>query len=204
MVDIWKVEYKKVKDLIPNAKNPRTISKSEFNRLKSKIKELGFHNPPKLDNEGQILGGNQRYNALIDMGLADLEIPVMVPTRKLTDKEKDKLIVDDNISDGQWDFDKLANAFDLESIQGRGLEIPDIDDADLADKKYDSNNAQYPIVPKVSEKYDGVLVFCENEIDFINLCEILNLKKAVSYKSETKVGMTRVIGYKDFIKCLKK
>ena len=122
MINVWPVKKLKVKDLFPNEKNPRKISDSNFERLKKKIEKQGFHTPPKIDNDGILLGGNMRYRVLLDMGLGDLEIPVMYPPKQLTEKERQEVIVSDNLQEGEWDFDILANDFDID-LNELGLEI---------------------------------------------------------------------------------
>ena len=62
----------------------------------------------------------------------------------------------------------------------------------------EQSEPQYPIVPKFSEKYDYVLVFCKNDIDFTNLCQILQLETQKSYKNEA-VGISRVLTYDQFM-----
>lgn len=119
----WECRKVKLKDILPNPKNPRTISKEKFERLKKKIADVGFHSPIKVDNDGVILGGNQRYAALMDMGAGDLEVPVMYPLFKLTDKERQEIIITDNISDGEWDMDILANEFEIEDLVEWGLDL---------------------------------------------------------------------------------
>lgn len=64
-MDIWQVKYVRIGDLIPNAKNPRKISKEKLERLQDKIQRLGFHNPVKTDENLNVLGGNQRLKALL-------------------------------------------------------------------------------------------------------------------------------------------
>lgn len=128
-MEIWQVKNIKVKDLIPNAKNPRKISKAKLEQLKSKIERLGFHNPVKVDEEMNLLGGNQRVKALLQMGAGELEIPVMIPNRPLTKKEKDEIIITDNISDGEWDFDILKEEWDTKELKDWGLEW-DFDDTE--------------------------------------------------------------------------
>lgn len=128
-MEIWQVKNIKVKDLIPNAKNPRKISKAKLEQLKSKIERLGFHNPVKVDEEMNLLGGNQRVKALLQMGAGELEIPVMIPNRPLTKKEKDEIIITDNISDGEWDFDILKEEWDTKELKSWGLEW-DFDDTE--------------------------------------------------------------------------
>lgn len=74
-MDIWQVKYVRIGDLIPNAKNPRKISKEKLERLQDKIQRLGFHNPVKTDENLNVLGGNQRLKALLKIAGKDLEIP---------------------------------------------------------------------------------------------------------------------------------
>lgn len=121
-MDIWQVKNIKVKDLFPNKKNPRKISKENLKKLKSKIERLGFHNPVKVDEKMNLLGGNQRVKALLEMGAADLEIPVMIPNRPLTKKEKDEIIITDNVSDGEWDWDILKDEWNMEELKDWGIE----------------------------------------------------------------------------------
>ena len=132
-MDIWQVKNIKVKDLFPNKKNPRKISKENLKKLKSKIERLGFHNPVKVDEKMNLLGGNQRVKALLEMGAAELEIPVMIPNRPLTKKEKDEIIITDNISDGEWDWDLLKNEWNLDELNDWGLkwDLPDDEPEDV-------------------------------------------------------------------------
>ena len=84
----WECRKVKLSEIFPNSHNPRKITKEKFERLKKKIEEVGFHSPIKVDNDNVILGGNQRYQALLEMGAGDLEVPVMFPQFKLTEKER--------------------------------------------------------------------------------------------------------------------
>lgn len=120
---IWECEKRKLKDLLPNENNPRRISQAKLEKLQSQIERLGFHNPPKIDNEGVIIGGNQRFKALMAIGGGELEIPVMVPKFKLTKKEREEIIITDNISDGDWDLEKLELDFDPDELNKWGLDI---------------------------------------------------------------------------------
>lgn len=79
-MDIWQVKYVRIGDLIPNAKNPRKISKEKLERLQDKIQRLGFHNPVKTDENLNVLGGNQRLKALLKIAGKDIAV--------MGDKEK--------------------------------------------------------------------------------------------------------------------
>lgn len=119
---VWEVKQVRVRDLIPNELNPRTITADRLERLQDKISRLGFNQPVKLDHDGTLLGGNKRYRSLMEKGYGDLLIPAMVPPRALTEKERQEIIISDNVHEGAWDFDMLADHFELEDLKAWGLE----------------------------------------------------------------------------------
>jgi hypothetical protein len=59
-----------------------------------------------------------------------------------------------------------------------------------------------PIVPKFSEKYTAVMIFCDNEMDENWLRNVLKLRKARDYKTE-RIKETSVITVKEFQKLWK-
>lgn len=134
-MDIWQVKYVRIGDLIPNAKNPRKISKEKLERLQDKIQRLGFHNPVKTDENLNVLGGNQRLKALLKIAGKDLEIPVMYPTRPLTQAEKDEIVITDNISDGEWDWEILTAEWDKALTTSWGLDWGEVETAEEEDNQ---------------------------------------------------------------------
>ena len=81
-----KAEVRKVSDLKLWDKNPRTITKEEFEQLKKEIVEAGFHDVVKIDTDGTIISGNQRKRALEELGV--IEVIVLVPDRPLSEDER--------------------------------------------------------------------------------------------------------------------
>jgi hypothetical protein len=129
---VWDVKQVRVRDLIPNELNPRTITADRLERLQDKISRLGFNQPVKLDHDGTLLGGNKRYRSLMEKGYGDLLIPAMVPPRALTEKERQEIIISDNVHEGAWDFDMLADHFELEDLKAWGIEdLPEITEVPL-------------------------------------------------------------------------
>lgn len=126
-LDIWQVKLIKVKDLFPNDKNPRTITTEKIKKLQKQFQSVGFYNPPKLDNDGVLIGGNQRFRALMEAGYGEIEIPVMIPPKKLTERQRKEVIITDNISDGEYNHDILANEYDLGDLLEWGLELSGFD-----------------------------------------------------------------------------
>ena len=146
-MDIWQVKTMKIGDLVPNAKNPRKISKEKLEALQDKIQRLGFHNPIKVDENLTVLGGNQRLKALLKIAGKDLEVPVMFPNRPLTKEEKDEIIITDNVSDGEWDWDILTKEWSKELTESWGLNW---DECDTVEEK---QPYKYGVSGSIKQRY---------------------------------------------------
>lgn len=108
----WRPEKRQVKDLKPWANNPRKITKEKFLKLTERIRERGFHDVVKIDVDNTILSGNQRKKALETLKIK--EVTALVPNRALTEEERNKVALESNFNDGEWDIGKLKSfEFDL-------------------------------------------------------------------------------------------
>lgn len=129
----WSVKKLAVGDLKIWKNNPRKISKESLNKLKERIVARGFHDVIKIDLDNTILSGNQRKKVLEDLGVK--EITVIFPNRKLTKEEKEKVALESNVNDGNWDIEKLKE-LNLDTVL-------DIDSDDLLrDLWYDSKEVE--------------------------------------------------------------
>ena len=81
--------------------------------------------PIIVDSEGMILGGNMRFKALKELGYKDVPDEWVKRDSELTDAEKQRFIIADNIGFGEYDWDVLANEWDKDDLIEWGLEIPD-------------------------------------------------------------------------------
>tara|TARA_R110001592_G_scaffold84138_2_gene248949 strand:- start:2734 stop:3342 length:609 start_codon:yes stop_codon:yes gene_type:complete len=113
----------KLSDLKPNPDNPRVIRDSNFKKLVKSLKEF----PEMLelrevviDEDGFILGGNQRYLALKELRIR--EVPVVQITG-LSAERKKEFIVKDNVNYGVWDWDILGNEYDPGELKEYGLNV---------------------------------------------------------------------------------
>ena len=123
-----------VSDLIPYARNSRTHSDVQVNKIASSIKEFGFLNPVLIDKDNGIIAGHGRVMAAQKLGLK--EVPVL-QIGHLSDTQKRAYIIADNrlALDAGWDeemlrveFAELAdNGFNLELT---GFELGQIEDID--------------------------------------------------------------------------
>ena len=121
------VEYRAVADLKELPGNPRTIKKDQFEKLKASIKDNAdyFEARPIIlsDRTGElvILAGNQRYKAAKAIGLK--EVPtILLPN--LTEEREKEIIIRDNVENGDWDWDALANEWDASMLDSWGVDLP--------------------------------------------------------------------------------
>ena len=103
----WHTEKRRVKDLIPYERNPRTLTDVRANNLKASVKKYNFVEIPVIDTDNKILAGHQRMKIMILLGRGEEEIEVRVPNRKLTKKEFEEYNLRSNVSIGEWDFEML-------------------------------------------------------------------------------------------------
>lgn len=121
----WKIEKRKLKDLKPHPKNPREFTQKGMKDLENSINSIGFMQPININQDGVILSGHARTLKLKEMG--ETEVDVYVPDRMLTPKQEEEVLVRANANTaGKWDWDLLANNFELEEINEWGLEVPDM------------------------------------------------------------------------------
>ena len=101
----------KIDELTPTENNPRQISKQDFENLKKSMKEFPEMREIRkvvVDENNRILGGHMRIKALKELG--ESEVPVD-KVYGLTEKQKRRFVVQDNIQNGEWDMDELANSW---------------------------------------------------------------------------------------------
>ena len=78
--------------------------------------------------QNQIYNGHQRLNVLKEKYGEDYEVEVRVASRALTEKEREKLTVFlHKGAAGDWDFDVLANEFELDDLLNWGFEPKELD-----------------------------------------------------------------------------
>jgi hypothetical protein len=194
-----------VDQLKPYVKNPRK-NKAAVKLVANSITDTGYNSPIVVDEDWVILAGHTRYFAIKTV-LKWAHIPFVVQKHGLSEDQKRLYRLADNSTGEVAEWDKGLLLEELEALGGRfelnDYNIPKLDEADKADEEHHDDNCDYPLVPKFSENYDAVVVFCTNEIDFNHLQEVLQLEKVRSYKT-SGTGTTRVVSFARFKECISK
>jgi len=117
-----------ISQIKPNPKNPRIIKDDKFKKLCKSIKEFPemLEKRPLVcftDTDGKyvVLGGNMRLKASKEVGLK--ELPILLAD-DWTEEQKNEFLIKDNVGFGEWNWDSLANEWDVEKLEDWGLDLP--------------------------------------------------------------------------------
>lgn len=113
---------KSIKSLVEAEYNPRRIAKDDFEQLKRSLQNFTCVEPAVINSNKErknvIIGGHQRIKAAI--ALKWKTFPCVLVDLPL-EKEKE-LNVRLNKNTGSFDFDALANFFDMDELQDWGFD----------------------------------------------------------------------------------
>ncbi len=194
------MEKVKLSEIKPNPKNPRLIKDEKFKKLVKSIKDFPQMlelRPIVVDENNIILGGNMRYKALKEAGYKEVTI---VRANELTEEQKNEFLIKDNVGFGEWDWDSLANEWDVEKLDDWGLDLP----VDLSVKEeLEAEEDNYEIPNEINT--DIVLgdlfeigehrLLCGDSTDSDQVAKLMNGQKAdISFTSPPYNAGTNVRG----------
>jgi DNA modification methylase len=137
----------KISEVKPNPKNPRVIKDGKFQKLVKSIQEFPdmLNKRPLIvftdvDGKYVVLGGNMRLKALNELKFK--EIPVIIAD-EWTEEQKAEFLIKDNVGFGEWDWDSLANEWDVEKLDDWGLDLP-VDLSVVEELEAEEDNYEIP------------------------------------------------------------
>ena len=150
-------------------KNPRFIRDSRYEALLKSIQD--FPEMMELrelivfpfDGKFITIAGNMRLKAVKELKYIEVSCKILradTPVERLKE-----IVIKDNISFGQNDFDILANEFEIEDIKEWGFE-----DSELGINKNENENENENL--EIPDKFE-IIIECTNEIDQKNNYEKL-------------------------------
>jgi DNA modification methylase len=107
-----------------NPNNPRTIKDVKFKKLVESIRtfpKMLELRPIVVNDDMVVLGGNMRLKACKEAGIK--EVPV-IKASDLSEEEQRQFIIKDNVGFGDWDWEMLANEWDVAELDAWGMELP--------------------------------------------------------------------------------
>jgi DNA modification methylase len=109
-----------VAELIPYARNSRTHSPQQVDKIAASIREFGFLNPIIVDGKNGIVAGHGRVMAAQKLGLASLPV---IEAAHLTEAQKRAYVIADNrlALDAGWDNDMLK--IELQDLDAEGFDL---------------------------------------------------------------------------------
>lgn len=123
MTDItWSLRTFKIDELTDYFKNPRSLSRDQFEHLKTSLDKFGMIDKPIINADAAhtVIGGHQRLRVLRAQRAKEVEC--WYPSRELDAKEVEELNIRLNKNTGAWDFDVLANQWEVSELIEWGFE----------------------------------------------------------------------------------
>jgi len=155
-----KVEYIEINKLTSHSNNPRVIKDELFKKLCKSIQDNKdyFETRPILVNKELIIfAGNMRWRAAKEVGMTEVPVSIM----DISENRQKELMIRDNRENGEWDFDLLANNFEIDDLLEWGFDEKDlkIDDIDFGningnENRETSDRKQNVICPDCGKMFE--------------------------------------------------
>lgn len=185
----WKLVEVKASELIPNPKNPKTKTKRGIARLNHSLSKFGVVFDGIINADNRIIDGHSRW----EKSKPEDILHVFKPSRLLTDEEYIEMnAVFDMAAAGEVNMEIIDDILTDEQMDEWEM------DKRVKEAKERSKGAVYPLVPQFNEKYDAIVIICDNDIDTLFIKNALGLGREQSYKNSL-VKETSVCTAKQFI-----
>jgi hypothetical protein len=158
---IWKNEKRKVSDLRDHSQNPRQFTEKGMADLRKSIEQCGYVEPIAINTNGTILSGHARKKILQEAGLT--EVDVRVPERELTEAEEREVLVRMNKNTaGEFNFEILANEFEIEELREFGFTDLDLQiNSEPKERQIIDDGAEWMIIVSFSGENETRQLFEE-------------------------------------------
>lgn len=182
----------KISKIKPNPNNPRIIKDDAFRKLCNSINKFPKMmelRPIIVDHNNIIVGGNMRHKALLELGYTDIPDEWVKQAKDFTKEELKEFIIKDNVGFGEWDYDLLANEWNIEELNEWGLEIDFIEETE-------KEKPAVKFSEFIGEQNNYVVLIFKTEIDWLNAQSHFNLESVSSKRQNGKewsIGIGRVV-----------
>ena len=178
--------------------NPRVIKDHKFRKLVQSIREFPEMlnmRPIVVDEEMVVLGGNMRLRACREAGL--VEVPI-IKAANLTEQQKKEFVIKDNSSFGEWDWDLLANEWDIQDLDQWGLDIPASYFDDDKEPEFDKDILDQQLDTYINSKIKQITLYFDNQQYEYVLGKLEAIAQAEELESNTDVIIALLEKYEGF------
>lgn len=116
----WVLKEVSIKDIKQNPKNPRQISTRHAQLLEKLMEKYGLIDKPILNLDLTLIGGHQRIRILKKKRIKKVEC--WIADRQLDQHELDELCIGLNKNQGEFDYDILANEYEVVDLLNWGFD----------------------------------------------------------------------------------
>jgi hypothetical protein len=165
-------------ELIAAEYNPREMTVDQVAALTDSVKRFGLVDPLIVNKhkgrENIVIGGHQRLRIATVMGFATVPVVYL----DLTEAKERELNIRLNRNTGQWDWDGLANFFEIDELKGWGFSKSDLNLEVFThtDGNLPGDLPEVDIQGEVDGMNEWVVVRFEAPADYEDLCKLLSLR----------------------------
>ena len=181
--------------------NPRELTKDQHQDLKDSITRFGFVDPLIVNTHKErkniLVGGHQRLKIAKELGYKDVPC---VEVDLSPDQEKE-LNVRLNKNTGQWDWDALANHFEVGELTEWGFSDQEL----LGDTKNGVTEPEIEITPELYESHNYLVLYFDNDFDWQSAVDAFGIKPKHATDSKDnykRVGTGRVLNGTEVLKMI--
>lgn len=178
-----------------NPNNPRIIKDDKFKKLVKSIQEFPemMAKRPMVcvtDADGLLypLGGNMRLKALNELKYKEIPDSWVVLADEWTEEQRKEFTIKDNVSFGEFDWDTLANEWNVEELSEWGVDIPNFEIDEVLEAEEDDfeipDTIETDIVLGDLFEIGEHRLMCGDSTDSDSVAKLMNGEKAeISFTS---------------------
>jgi hypothetical protein len=179
-----KTVYHPIEALIFAEYNPRQLTKDQYDNLRDSIKRFGLIDPIIInkhpERENVVIGGHQRLRISKDLGIE--KVPCVELNLELDEEKELNVRLNRNV--GEWDYDALANYFDVSELLDWGFQNYELG---VDDKFNLDENELWEGMPEYENEnitpFRSINVRFRNEKDIKEFCDLIGQKITNETKS---------------------
>ena len=182
----------KIYKLKKHPDNPRVIKDVKYSKLVKSIKEFPEmleKRPLVVTKDLVVLGGNMRLRAAKDAGLKE----IWIDETDWSEEKQREFIIKDNSGFGEWDFDALANDWDVHDLNDWGLDLPPMFDEPEPEATEDDytepDNMQVDVVLGDLIEIGEHRLLCGDSTDSDEVSKLMNGEKAELLLTDPPYGI---------------